>query len=279
MITERSIDINFQMSVMVIGKHSFLAQSLYRTTDKENWIFQTHAEILEDQSALLQSDVVINFAMDPRIVNEKISAESSFDVWVANKIKGHPRIHFFMVSTRQVYGQEQYLSESLIPIPKSLYGRNKLDIEIGLLKILGNSRLTILRCSNVFGFELGRRTFFGAMLSSLQKSNSINFDLSLETKKDVISVVTFCNVITKILHLCPPGIYNLGSGVSIKCGDLAQALIDGYGQGSIQCSSEIISGQFFMDVEKLTKLIGDLEVTKESIGFDVGVLGAQLSGY
>ncbi len=266
------------MSVMVIGKQSFLAKSLYCNTNKQNWSFKTHTEILEDQSALLKSDVVINFAMDPRTLNEKISAESSFDVWVANKIKTHPRIHFIMVSTRQVYGQEQCLSESLIPIPQSLYGRNKLDIEIALIKILGHSRLTILRCSNVFGFELGRSTFFCSMLSSLRKSNLINFDLALDTKKDVISVDAFCNVVTKMLYLRPPGIYNLGSGVSVKCGDLAHALIDGYGQGSIQCSSEIISGQFFMEVEKLTKLIGDLGLTKESIGSDVRSLGAQLRG-
>lgn len=264
------------MNILIIGKNSFLGTALLNSPYNFGWTFKTYLDVIRNPSLLLEFDIILNFAFDPNAYTNKLDAEKSLDTLIANIIVKRSHIHYIMISSRQVYGQNAYLTEGLEPAPVSIYGINKLNVENRVLEVLGASRVTILRCSNIFGFELKRRTFFGRMLTSLYKHNLINFDVSLSTKKDIIPVMNFCSFLSKIFVLQPTGIYNLGSGISLRCGTISEDLISGFGQGKLQCFSPLIKDQFFMDIEKITSVIGKPRVTTEAIREEVKILGKKL---
>ncbi|MBL4589169.1 MAG: SDR family oxidoreductase, partial [Alphaproteobacteria bacterium] len=187
--------------------------------------------------------------------------EEDIDLKLANKIKDRKHIHYIMISSRAVYGDAEDLQETNQPQPTNNYGQSKLLIEKSLTQLLGEDRLTILRCSNVFGEDAGEHTFIGKALSDLKKYKKIVFHMSKETKKDFVPVKEVCRVIKKMAQRKLAGVYNVGLGVSTKCGDIAEWLILGYGQGSLEVCDNTVKGQFFMDTSKVNK---ELNLNKRS---------------
>jgi len=267
------------MNVVVIGKNSFLANQLKQLEGCQKWVFVTHQEIKSKPSCLLNADVVINFAIEPSVFTKNFSEAVSFEIWLVKQIQHYHSVHYIMISTRQVYGDFHYLEESLKPKPISIYGNNKLKIEDRILELINPSRITILRCSNIFGFEIGRNTFFGSMLTSLIKNKEITFNISPKTVKDFIAVEDFAEVIFQIVRLRPAGLFNLGSGVDSRCGDLALEILEGFSEGRLISNNNRIEGQFFMDISKIKSLINYPNITDNSLKFSARNLGLKLKDF
>lgn len=264
------------MNVIAIGKNSFLANQLKLTVGCKNWVFKTHLEIKSDASALLSADVVINLAVAPSIYTAYFSEDDNIDVWLAQQLQFCPSVHFVIVSTRQVYGDANHLIESIRPQPTSTYGQNKLNIESRVSELIEPSRLSILRCSNIFGFEIGRKTFFGSMLTSLISDDLITFNICPKTTKDFITVEDCAEVIAQVVRLKVAGVYNVGSGVDAECGALAFAVIKGFSKGRLISNNQAVIGQFSMDISKLKSLINYPKNTKRSLERAAQNLGLQL---
>lgn len=229
-----------------------------------------------DITLLSNADVVINFAISPAVFTPNFKDDDNIDLWLANQLQFFKHVHFIMISTRQVYGDSLYLSESMEPNPMSVYGNNKLNIENSVAELIDPARLTILRCSNVFGFEVGRKTFFGSILSSLIANSFILFNISAKTTKDFISVSDFTEVIAQVVKRKLAGIYNVGSGIDIECGILARSVITGFTKGRLIADNDVVMGQFSMDISKLKSSINYPNVSKKSIRESAHNLGVQL---
>jgi nucleoside-diphosphate-sugar epimerase len=239
------------MSFVVVGKNSFIARHLKDEVESSDWVFLSHKEALETEEWCENADVVINCAFSPKLYTESYDPEEDIDLKLANKIKGRVNIHYVMISSRSVYGDAENLKETEATCPTNHYGRTKIYIEKSIAKTLGAERLSILRCSNIVGENSGEHTFLGKMLSSLRRSGRITLHMSTETKKDFVPVLHVCSVLRQVAERKLSGVYNVGLGRSTKCGDMAEWLIQGYGQGSLEVFDNAIKGQFFMDISKL----------------------------
>ena len=263
------------MSVVVVGKNSFIGQHLQETPACKSWTFLTHEEALAAQETLRSVDILINCAFSPKLYDGEYQPEEDIDSRLAEIIK-ESDTHYVMLSSRMVYGEQEHVSEQTEPSPATPYGRNKLQIEQQLTDILGDGRLCILRCTNIFGFEYGRRFFFGQMLTTLKEKDKIVFDMAPATKKDFLPVDVLCATLTRITERKIAGIYNAGSGIATTCGDVAGWVIEGYGQGILEVTDETVKGQFFMDVSKITQALELPAVSEDQIRQACVALGRRL---
>ena len=162
-----------------------------------------------------------------------------------------------MLSTRKVYGPSRGfpISEDAACDPVDQYGRNKLHTEREIQMLLPG-RSTILRLSNVFGYELGRHTFFGLALDRLLRESAIILDVSPFVRRDFLPVSVFASVLARVLEEKPVGVFNLGAGLATQLGEIALWLIEGYGRGKLIVESGRNYDNFLLDKGKLERALG-----------------------
>ena len=240
------------MSVVVIGKTSFLARSIRERLGDNGWRYLTHEEARENESWMNDATRVINFAFHPNLKVDPYRENLDFDLELARMIKNRP-IHYIMSSSRLVYGYDQQhfnLNENHPVKPEGVYGRNKLVTERNLLLTLPKERLTVLRLANVFGHEIHRSLFFGRMLTRLKEQGKIIFNMSPESLRDFYAVWHLADALAVITTNPKPGIFNLGSGFGTPCGDIADWVIEGYGSGRLDILDHNLSDQYWLDITK-----------------------------
>jgi UDP-glucose 4-epimerase len=252
------------MKILIIGKNSFLASEFIKKLEIGRY------EVLSHREALARNNFegigcIINFAYHPFFVENCYKEEFDIDYLIRNKIlKNH--IHYVMISSRRVYGQNQgwNSSENDKPAPNEWYGINKHITEKKLLEIKPNA-ITILRVSNVIGKELNpdRLRMGSYLINCLLRKGKIEISYSLKTKKDVISINYFSEVLNWIICAQPDGIFNIGSGNSQPIGTIAQWIINGFGKGEILCHSNIVEDNFQLDNSKFVQLSGLKETSIE----------------
>lgn len=237
--------------VTVIGKNSFMAKAIRENNIGKDWLWLSHSEAVNNNAWLTKTDSVINFSYAPDLRKNPYNADLDIDKKLAKHIKDSS-IHYIMLSSRMVYGKQDtpILKENLSPAPQNTYGANKYKIEQGLVDILGQSRVTILRLSNIFGFEPNRASFFGMALTKLAKENCITYDMSPFTKRDFLSISLFGQNLESISEKPIGGIFNFGSGIGLEAGKIAQWLIDGYGKGEFFVKDMSIRDVFWLDMKK-----------------------------
>lgn len=266
------------MSVTIVGKTSYLAQELSKLPATDGWCFLSHGEALDDLSWRDNTQTVINFAFCPDFKTSDYDPDKDIDKKLATAIAMHD-VHYVMLSSRAVYGEDEdnfVFDETRPPNPQAPYAVAKVEVEKELNAILPEERLTILRPSNIFGFEYGRPTFFGMALTRLKNENKIVFDMARETQRDFLSVWRFCEAIIQIANMPLAGTYNLGSGTGTQCGDIADWLIEGYGQGSLEITNDRKHGEFVLDMLQANETYGLPCITKEMIREDCLKCGAYL---
>ncbi len=230
--------------------------------------------------ALAGAQCVINFALDPAYRAYPADYENDFDLQLASLVKDIGA-HYVMLSSRAAYRADaQWGASESSPLGGlNVYGTNKAHTEQRLLEILGQGRLTILRCANVVGPEWSpagtRLSFMGIMMKSLRTNGQIDFDMSPFVRKDFVSVRYFSNVINFILQQKPPGAINLGSGVPVMTGELAMWLIEGFGAGKLVVQSPRVHDEFVLDVGLLRGLTG-LKETRDNLASYCLDLGKEL---
>lgn len=264
------------MVCTVIGKSGFLASSLLGYEQTKNWRFIPHKEAKDDSSWLNDTDIIINCAFSPIMMKHGYQEGEDLDSFLAKKIKDLDHIHYVMISSRKVYGasvQEKCFTEDEELSPDTPYGVAKMKIEHSLSKIIPFERLTILRPSNIFGAELNRRTFFGFALTKLINEKKIIYDFSPLVKRDFLSVQKFSQDLVKIALARRGGIYNLGSGFGVQCGDIAQWLIEGYGLGELIVTEDTQKDAFWLDMTRTKATFGLQSYSKDALRSDCVNLG------
>lgn len=246
------------MTIVAVGKSSFLARAVAEIAPGKDWIFLGHKEALANTSWADKAQCVVNFAYAPG---------NEIDTRLAKLIK-MKTAHYVMLSSRLVYGQGPDffgLKEGRSETPSNAYGTEKLVAEKAMASSLDKNRLTILRMGNVFGNEPGRKTFFGHALTGLKKSGKITFDMSPDSQRDFLPVSYCAQAIVKIAQAPKPGLFNLGSGFGTTCGEIAEWLIEGNGQGELVVTDNRKHDQFWLDMTKTRDTYKLPLVTREAI--------------
>jgi dTDP-4-dehydrorhamnose reductase/UDP-glucose 4-epimerase len=266
------------MSVVVVGRNSFLAQAVRHSGGAEDWIFLSHDEALFDRAWVDQAHCIVNFAFWPGFKGAAYDAERDIDTKLARLIAGRG-VHYIMVSSRKVYGilpRAGALREDKVPAPADFYGRAKYAVERSLGEVLGAERLTILRAANVFGYEPGRKTFVGQAMTSLRRDGKIVFDMAPETVRDFIPAAYFADSLRAVTAKRAAGIYNLGAGFGMACGRVAACLIEGYGTGDVVVTDPAPRDAFWLDMDKTRACFQLPAVRQEDIESGLTAYGRQL---
>lgn len=258
---------------LVVGSHSFIAQHWLATAGQH-----LGAVPHNGLSSIKVGDfeVIVNCAVSPEAKCSAYSEANDFDLIAARRAADHGK-HFVMLSTRKVYRQsiDAVTLDECSPLdPADHYGANKLESETRVRALLGE-RCTILRISNVYGYEIGRHSFFGLALTRLKGEQRIVLDVSPFVERDFIAVETLSVLLSKICELRPPGTFNLGSGTGLPLGRVAQWLIQGYGQGRLEVNNIDERDAFIMNNTKLRSALGVFEVPN-NFEFHIKNLGRKL---
>jgi nucleoside-diphosphate-sugar epimerase len=110
---------------------------------------------------------------------------------------------------------------------------------------------TILRASNVFGYEPDRKSFMGFCMHQLRDTGKIVYDINPYTVRDFIDVDTFVRILALVCELKPNDFYNVGSNLGLTVGDVSRYLIKGFGSGELDAKSDKFFDQFILSTNKL----------------------------
>lgn len=262
--------------ILVVGKNSFLGQNFLQGPHKHNCFKISHRELSSTFSTPNNFDVVVNFSISPSVYNKNYNLDFDTNVFIANAIKSQKHRRLILISTRQVYGVQKHQTEQSPTLPVNQYGYNKLRVENEVIKILGPDRVLILRCSNIFGLEVGRKTFMGLMSSSLLETNGVYFDFTEGTKKDFLPVKEFVQILCDVVCSDLYGVLNIGSGIGIDCGKVAKALCCGYGSGEVFYSNKKFEEDFVLDISKIQQLINYPSMSENTVLSNIEQIGRQL---
>jgi nucleoside-diphosphate-sugar epimerase len=233
------------MSFLIVGKNSFISKSITGNV--------TRVSFQEIGSLNFKNyDVVLNCSIHPDYKEKKYDIDCDLDYFVAKKSQDNG-CHFIMLSSRKVYGTSNNLisfDEDSEKNPDSYYGENKLITEEKIQKEIYD--FSILRCSNIYGLERNRKSFFGFCIDQLIDKNEIRFELDEKTKRDFLPVEKLNEIIQKIASKKTKGVYNVSSNYGLEIGSVALSLIKGFGKGKFHSQGEI-QDQFILNNEKIKK--------------------------
>jgi dTDP-4-dehydrorhamnose reductase len=252
------------MKILIIGKNSFIANSFgeevtrIAISDIDNVNFNDY-------------DTVINCSIHPNFREQKYDEKYDLDFLVAQKAHEN-KSHYIMISSRKVYGtfdELRIFNEDSEARPDTYYGENKLLAENKIKNLSDNH--CILRCSNVYGLEKNRKSFFGFCIDQLLEKNSIVYEIDETTVRDFFPVEKLAEIIEKISYKKIKGLFTVGSNFGLEIGNVAINLISGYGKGSFICLGSKKKDQFILNNDKLKKKLQmEIEIDFENHIKDIG---------
>ncbi|MGF1456124.1 MAG: NAD-dependent epimerase/dehydratase family protein [Alphaproteobacteria bacterium] len=241
------------LRVLVTGQGSFIARHLLPILARGRGLAVKAVGHREAEAAVARGDagVLINCALDPAFRRADYDPDHDMDLRLARRFRG---THMIMLSSRKVYGprNDWPAREAGPALGADAYGRNKAITERALQDDLGD-RLTVLRLSNVAGFEYpepGRRTFMALVLSRLKQDGVIHYDMDPAQERDFVPLDRAVAFIVGAVRSGPGGILNAGSGIPLATGDLARWIMDGFGGGRLTVEDRGIQDRFVLDMAR-----------------------------
>jgi nucleoside-diphosphate-sugar epimerase len=240
--------------IVLIGRGSFIARAMVAAAAERGVICLAipHDAALDN---LYPGDCLINFALAPAYRASAYDETVDYDLKAA-RAAARARAHFLMLSTRRVYGHEERWNareDGPAAGDETVYGRNKARSEAAVGQAL-DGRAGIFRLSNIFGYEydplVPRRSFLGILLGSLKNKNKMYFDMSAMTRRDFLPVEICTRLLIDRALERATGTWNLGSGIALACGDLANWIAEGHGTGELICEPDIVRDEFCLSMDK-----------------------------
>lgn len=239
------------MKILIVGKNSFISKNIISVDEIDRVSFDDIENV-----NFSNYDAVLNCSIHPNTKTEKYNEKNDLDFIVAEKSHKN-KCYYLMLSSRKVYGSSDVLieyTEESDTNPNDFYGENKLITEDRIRNNFDN--YCIMRCSNIYGMEIGRKSFLGFCLNQLKSDRRIVYEISGRTKRDFLPVEVLGDIIVKSCNKNLTGIYNVGSNYPLEIGKIASYLIEGYKSGYFQDGTEA-KDQFVLNTDKLKK---DLDI-------------------
>jgi UDP-glucose 4-epimerase len=259
-------------SVVVVGRSGFIARTIASAAAGAGWRFVAHDRV----GTLDGVECVVNCALPPVERVDDVPVQALFDLRLA-RLAARAGARYVMLSSRKVYDPAcQVGADEAAPVrPVDAYGRNKARAVQAVLDLLGE-RATVLRLANVIGWEPGRRSFMGMMLSSLGRGEGIRLDVSPFVERDFLPVERLADMVVALVGRKAEGILNVGSGIGTPVGRLALWVIDGAGRGDLTVTSTSERDAFRLDVGRLAGLLGHAPAAGMDLGRYCRALGQRL---
>lgn|GEM_PF-2798738 len=161
-------------------------------------------------------------------VNDNITALVNFITSISSKLK-----HLIYVSSLSVYGIPKYIPvDEEHPInPFSVYGSEKASAELisNSLCKLYKIPLTIIRSTQLFGLRSAEFTLPHILLNHLTSKENVKISCDPNCERDYLHVSDFSRFVFEIAKNPIEGIFNIGSGRSMKILDLFKSSFNAFG--------------------------------------------------
>lgn len=247
--------------LFVVGASGFIGGALVRQAIAEGISVVGVGRDDAPLRDLAADDVLAVCAIDPNFRVSPYRRENDLELRAAT-VAAERGSRVVMLSSRRVYPESVRFGASESDEAggdETQYGRNKAQTERSILGLLGE-RACVLRLGNVFGFEYvsaaaPRGTFFGMMLSSLKERGEIVLDVQRDTRRDFVPLDWVAPAVLSAVRSRAHGILNVGSGHPVACGDIAEAVIEGFGRGQLRSGNEV-RDEFYLSMKKWSASFG-----------------------
>jgi nucleoside-diphosphate-sugar epimerase len=243
------------MRLVLTGSGSFIAGHVKIAAEEAGLdvLALRHDEPLAPR--LAAEDLVVNFALHPQYRSGPYNSEQDYDLRAA--CAAHAAgARMAMLSTRRIYppsARWNAVEAGWTSGDETAYGRNKAQSEEVVSAETGG-RALILRLSNVFGMEYdpagARRSFLGLLLGTLKREDKIRFDMHPDTRRDFIPVELCARAMVQAFRAGLEGVYNLGAGFPVRCGDLADWICEGFGSGTLIVDPPVVTDEFYLNMDR-----------------------------
>lgn len=250
--------------IILVGYKSFIQKNLFKYLSKNFLIKKIKFNEIKNIK-IEDYDLIINCSNSKNFYLKKYKKKYDRNLEIANMIK-NTGIKLFLLSSRQVYSPKLLLTERSKLKPINIYSNNCIKSEKNCKKILNND-LLILRLSNVFGYENGKKkrpSLVSIILKSLKKKEII-FDNNYFLYKDFLPINLLCLYIESLVKLNITGIINIGSGIPILVKDFVKKVIDIKKiRIKVRLSEGFYDKSYSYNISKLKKLTG-IEINKKKL--------------
>jgi nucleoside-diphosphate-sugar epimerase len=250
------------MRLVLLGGGSFIARHLRTTASKMGIEALSLPHDAAPGMQLHRGDVLINFALAPDYKTKPYAAVRDMDLDAARCARD-AGVRFAFLSTRRVYPAEfRWNARECDPASgdETVYGRNKAATEAAINQVFPENCVTF-RLSNIFGFEYepdsNRRSFFSQLLRTLKRENRIQFDMHPDTRRDFVPVEVCARRIVRMLTAGVSGVYNLGAGFPVRCGDIADWVMEGFRGGRLEFGDAAVRDEFFLNMDSWSTAASD----------------------
>jgi UDP-glucose 4-epimerase len=189
-------------------------------------------------------DTIFHLAAKPFSKAKEDWFSESHDIFQTNVSGTHnilrlanPNCHFIAASSASVYGEGQYLSESIPYNPKSAYGYTKMIMEQTIIH--SSRKYTIVRPGTIIGPR--GRCFPNRLIWTSIHNQECQLFNNGNIIRDLIDVRDVVNALIGIMDKNICGIYNLGANREISGFDLAKTFIPIAKHFNLKPTAEITS--------------------------------------
>ena len=242
--------------VILIGNKSFIQLNLFNHL-KKKYIVKMIKYSDISVSNISKANFIVNFSNSKNFYEKGYSKKNDRNLKIANIIKNSKTI-FFLLSSRVVYSPKLNLSEKSKLAPINTYGQNCLKSE-KYCKDKLKRRLVILRLSNVFGYEIGKKkkpSLVSIILKGVKKKKII-FDNNYYLIKDFLPIKLLCLYFEKLFLFNGEGIFNVGSGIPFPVNKFVNFIIDGKKVKTIIKNKKRFKDQnYCFNIHKIKKFTG-----------------------
>ena len=243
--------------VLAVGANSFFARCWSAGAyARANVRFVSH-QAIGDDALLAGIHTVVSFVRPDDYDRRELAPNEDANTRLAQWLAPSER-RLVILSSRQVYGDAASpFREEQRPEPRTVGARNRLATESRVAQAMGE-RVTILRCANLFGFELqpGRTRFMATMLRGLLQDGHITLNVSGLTRRDFLPDQAVARALDRVAAAPVAGVLNLGSGVGTPLAELAGAVIRGFGSGEFIELSDKMRDAFVLDMSRWQRHYG-----------------------
>jgi dTDP-4-dehydrorhamnose reductase/UDP-glucose 4-epimerase len=258
------------MRLVIVGRGSYIARHVINIAQLDHIETFALAHDADISAVVRWGDTVANFSIHPRYKSEPYNDALDYDLKIA-RIAAAAGATAVMFSTRKIYPESARWNareSDLCDGDDSHYGRNKARTEALIRDITGLSSV-IFRLSNICGYEYSahapRKTFFGIMQHRLKMQNEILFDMHPSTRRDFLPVEFCARAVVLALKANLRGVYNLGAGFPVSCGDVANWIMEGFGGGTLVVDPPLVRDEFFLNMEKWSASLGQLPLSADAL--------------
>lgn len=209
-------------NILVLGQNGLIGKKVFIFLKKKNFNLILYSKREEIFSVIKKTDIIINCAGNN---NNNFYKDNVFFIKKILKFIKHNKILFIQISSLSVYGARfdrnrslRFIDEKFYNLPKSNYGKSKLNAEIEIKKFSKNQnfKYIILRIGSIDSTESKNK-----LLIYIRKIIKFNFFVFLNNKNTILNLLSvnklnfIINIIIKNHKLFINNVFNVCENITL----------------------------------------------------------------